>query len=108
MSSHKVIDPINQKAAGLAGASPGAAFAPLVSFLGLFKNGPSLTLLIRSPFIPLTGSEPYGHIGQGKYPSVFSHLIGFSSSLGPLLSPVGSFLSLLGSLVFQKPDPIEC
>jgi hypothetical protein len=90
---------------GAAAASlPGAPFA--ASF-PLSKNGPSFTLLIRSPFIPLTGSDPYGHMGQGLNPSFNTH--GFSFSGSSFLAPSSfyGFLSAFGNLYFQFPDPLK-
>jgi hypothetical protein len=78
----------------------------LVTFDTLSKNGPSLTLVIKSPFIPLTGSEPCSHGGHGLYPSFFSHLTGFSGASFVFPPSVVYISSTFDFLYFQNPDPL--
>ena len=81
--------------------------ASFLAFLPLLRNGPSFTLLIRSPFIPLTGSDPYPHMGHGLNPSFKTHGGDFSGSSFFAPSSVGGSLSALGALYFQNPDPLK-
>jgi hypothetical protein len=83
---------------------PDAAF---LAFFGLSRNGPSLTLFMRSPFIPLTGSDPYSHMGHGLNPSLSTQGAGFSGSSFLPPSSFGGGLSAFGFLYFQNPDPLK-
>jgi len=84
---------------------PGAASLAFFGFLS--RNGPSLTFVMRSPFIPFTGSEPYPHMGHGLNPSFNTHGFSFSGSsfFGP--SSFGPLSSAFGNLYFQNPYPLK-
>jgi len=57
--------------------------------------------------MPLTGSDPYGHMGQGLNPSLKTHLTGFSGSSFLSPSSLGGLSSAFGFLYFQNPDPLK-